>query len=245
MTPNIAPELRSELAPTGTLRAGLNHSNFLLVSKDSPPGNPRGVAVDMARELARRIGVEVAFVSFDSPGKLADAATSGAWDVAFLGAEPSRAHEIDFTHAYVEIESTYLVPAGSPIRGIADVDRDGVRISVSGRSAYDLYLTRTLRHAQLVRSDGIDASYERFVSHRLDALAGLRPRLEMDLKRLPGARILEGRFTAIQQAIGTPRGRLAAAAYLREFVEDVKATGFVARLIEGNSAHGLTVAPIS
>jgi polar amino acid transport system substrate-binding protein len=159
MTADVPAATRCELAPTGTLRAGLNHSNFLLVSKDSAPGNPRGVAVDMARDLARRLGVGVAFVSFDSPGKLADAARTGVWDVAFLGAEPTRAGEIDFTGAYVEIEATYLVPAASPLRSIAEVDRDGVRISVSGRSAYDLYLTRTLRHAQLVRASGIDASY--------------------------------------------------------------------------------------
>ena len=245
MNANITAATRSELAPRGRLRAGLNHSNFLLVSKNSAPGNPRGVAVDMARELGRRLGVEVEFVSYDSPGKLADAAMGDAWDVAFLGAEPSRANEIDFTAAYVEIESTYLVPAGSPLHSIAEVDSKGVRISVSGRSAYDLYLTRTIRNAQLVRADGIDASFERFLADRLEALAGLRPRLELDVKKLPGARVLEGRFTAIQQAIGTPRGRPAGARYLREFVEDVKASEFVARAIEHHRAHGLSVAPMT
>ena len=241
MTKPSVDAIRSELAPTGTLRAGLNRSNFLLVTKDSPADNPRGVASDLARELARRLDVAVAFFNFESPGKMADAVKT--WDVAFLGAEPARAAEIDFTPAYVEIEATYLVPAGSPLKTITDVDRPGVRISVSNRSAYDLYLTRELKHAELVRSDGLDASYDRFVAEKLDALSGLRPRLVLDVQKIPGAKILEGRFTAIQQAIGTPKGRPAGAQYLRDFVAEVKASGFVADLIERNGARGLSVAP--
>lgn len=237
--------VRTEIAPTGTLRAGLNRSNFLLVAKDSPDHAPRGVAVDMAREIARRFDLPVTFVCYESPGKMADAVKTGAWDIAFLGAEPARAGEIDFTTAYVEIEATYLVPAGSPLQSIADVDRPGVRISVSGRSAYDLYLTRALKEAQLVRSDGIDASFERFVAEKLDALAGLRPRLVTDVAKLPGARILEGRFTAIQQAIAAPKGRPGVARFLQQFVDEVKASGFVADLIERNGARGLSVAPKS
>jgi polar amino acid transport system substrate-binding protein len=234
---------RSELCPTGVLRAGVNRANFLLVNRESAPDNPEGVAPDLARELARRLGVAVQFVVYETPAKLGDAAASGAWDVAFLGAEPARASSIDFTPAYVEIEATYLVPAGSPIETIADVDRKGVRISVSARSAYDLYLSRTIREAELVRSDGIDASYDRFVGEKLEALSGLRPRLEKDVARLPGARVLDGRFTAIQQAIGTPKGRPAGAAYLRVFVEDAKRSGLVAAAIARHGAHGLSVAP--
>ena len=233
--------VRAELAPTGTLRAGLNRSNFLLVVKGSPDDNPRGVASDMARELARRLDVAVTFLNFESPGKMADAVKT--WDVAFLGAEPARASEIDFTPAYVEIDATYLVPAGSPLKSIDEVDRAGVRISVSNRSAYDLYLSRALKHAELVRSDGLDASFDRFVADKLEALAGLRPRLILDVGRVPGARILDGRFTAVQQAIGTPKGRPAGAQYLREFVAEVKASGFVAELIERHGARGLSVAP--
>lgn len=243
MTTHSPDAVRSELAPTGTLRAGLNHSNFLLVAKDSKPGDPRGVAVDVARELARRLEVPVAFVSYKSPGEMADMAKTAAWDVAFLGAEPARASEIDFTPAYVEIEATYLVPAGSTLKSIDEVDRAGVRISVSNRSAYDLYLSRALKHAELVRSDGLDASFDRFLADKLDALAGLRPRLILDVGRVPGASILDGRFTAIQQAIGTPKGRPAGAQYLREFVAEVKASGFVAELIERHGARGLSVAP--
>ena len=154
-----------------------------------------------------------------------------------------RAGEIDFTTAYVEIEATYLVPAGSPLKTLGDVDRPGLRISVSGRSAYDLYLSRNLKHAELVRSDGIDASYERFVADKLDALAGLRPKLVTEVEKLPGARILEGRFTAIQQAIGVPKGRPLVVQWLQRFVDEVKASGFVAELIERHGARGLTVAP--
>lgn len=243
MTTTVSPALRAELAPTGTLRAALNFSNFLLTGKDPATGAPRGVAIDMANELGRRLGVPVAFVGFDSPGKLADAAGSNVWDVGFIGAEPTRANVIDFTAAYVEIEATYLVPAGSPLRTIADVDRPGVRISVSNRSAYELYLSRTIKQAQLMRVDGVDASYDQFVAQKHEALAGLRPRLISDVTRLAGSKILEGRFTAVQQAIGIPKGRSAAgAAYLRAFAEDVKASGFVAQAIERNKAHGLTVA---
>ncbi len=235
---------RTALAPTGTLRAALNFSNFLLTGKDPVTGAPRGVAVDMANEIGRRLGVPVAFTGYDSPGKVADAATSGVWDIAFLGAEPARANVIDFTAAYVEIEATYLVPPGSPIQSLEAVDRKGVRIAVSNRSAYELYLSRTIREAELWKIDGVAESYDLFADKKLEALAGLRPRLVTDVERMPGARILPGRFTAIQQAIGAPRGRDAVGAtYLRGFVEEAKASGFVAAAIERNKVRGLTVAP--
>jgi polar amino acid transport system substrate-binding protein len=143
----------------------------------------------------------------------------------------------------VEIEATYLVPPGSPLRAIADVDHEGVRIAVPEKAAYELYLTRTLRHAQLLRVSGADAAFKRFVGDKLDALAGLKPRLVKDHDNLPGSRILDGRFTAVQQGIGTPKARAAGAKYLREFVEEAKATGLVARTIENNGVRGLTVAP--
>jgi polar amino acid transport system substrate-binding protein len=241
MANEIAPAVRSELAPTGKLRVGLNHGNFLLVTSMTP--EPRGVAPDLGRELARRLDVAVEFVGFDTAGKLGDAVKTGAWDVAFLGAEPQRAADIAFTAAYLEIPSTYLVPAGSPIRSIADVDRAGVRIAVSEKSAYGLFLNRTVKHATLIETKGLDGSYEAFVSQKLDALAGLKPRLLMDVAKLPGARILDGQFTAVQQAIGTPKSRVAAASYLRAFVEDVKASGFVAEAIAKSGVAGVSVAP--
>jgi polar amino acid transport system substrate-binding protein len=225
------------------LRVGINLGNFLLTAKDPASGEPRGIAVDLGRELGRRLGVPVEIVGYPTPGELAEAATYGAWDVGFLGAEPQRAKEIDFTAAYVEIEATYLVPPGSPLQTIAEVDRDGVRIAVPEKSAYELYLSRTLKHAELMRTRGGDAAFKLFVEGKLDALAGLKPRLLKDQGKLPGSRILEGRFTAVQQAIGIPKGRDAGAEYLRAFVEDIKATGLVARTIDQSGVRGLTVAP--
>jgi polar amino acid transport system substrate-binding protein len=243
MANDITPIVRSELAPTGKLRVGLNHGNFLLVTPGSSATEPRGVAPDLGRELARRVGVPVEFLKFDTAGKMADAVRTGGWDVAFLGAEPQRASEIAFTAAYLEIPATYLVPAGSPIRTIADVDREGVRIAVADKSAYDLFLSRHIARARLVRAPGLDASFEVFVADKLEALAGLRPRLLMDVEKLPGARILDGQFTAVQQAIGTPRSREAGAAYLRAFVEEAKAAGLVAEAIARNGVRGVSVAP--
>jgi len=240
-----APAVRSALAPTGKLRVGINMSNFLLTAKERDPqtGEPRGLVADLGRELARRLGVPVELLPFPNPGALADAAGSGAWDVGFLGAEPQRANEIDFTAAYVEIEATYLVPPGSPLKAIADVDRAGVRVVVPEKSAYELYLTRSLKHARLVLEKGADNAFKRFVDDKLEALAGLKPRLTTDRENLPGSRIIDGRFTAVQQAIGTPKGRAPAAIrYLGEFVEDIKASGLVARTIEKHKVRGLTVA---
>jgi polar amino acid transport system substrate-binding protein len=217
MTP-IPPAARSELAPGGKLRVGINYGNFLLVNKDEPSGEYRGIAVDLARELGRRLGVPIELVAFETAGKMADAVKAGAWDAAFLGNEPARANEIAFSPAYLEIEAGYLVPAGSPIRSIPEVDRDGVRIAVADKSAYDLYLSRSIRHAKLLRTQGIDASYDLFVKEKLEALSGLKPRLLKDAAKLPGSRVLDGRFTAVQQSIGTPRAREAGATYLREFV---------------------------
>lgn len=233
----------SELAPTGVLRAGINMANFLLVSGRTADGGPVGVAADLATAIAERLGVPVAHVPFPSPGQLADAAGSGVWDIGLIGAEPQRAETIAFTPAYVEIEATYLVPAGSSIRTIDEVDRPGVRIAVTGRSAYGLWLDRNIRHAELVRSDTLDSAFEQFAAEKLDALAGLRPRLLSDAEKLPGSRILDGQFTAVQQAVGTAKPNTAGAAFLREFVEEAKASGLVQRLIDKHGVRGLTVAP--
>ena len=240
---SISPSLITELAPTGVLRAAINLSNFLLVTSRSAAGDPEGVAPDMAREVASRLGVPVRYVPFKTPGELADAADTGAWDIGLIGAEPQRATKIAFTAAYCEIEATYLVPEGSHLKAIADVDQRGVRIAVTGRSAYGLWLDRNIQKATLVRSDTLDSAYDQFVREKLDALAGLRPRLLSDVKKLPGARILDGQFTAVQQAIGTARQNAAGAAFLRSFVEEAKASGLVARLIARHKVVGLSVAP--
>jgi polar amino acid transport system substrate-binding protein len=238
----VSPTVLSDLAPTGKLRVGINMSNFLLTRTEPTTGEPAGVAVDLGRELGRRLNVPVEIVPYPNPGALADAAKSGVWDVGFLGAEPQRANEIDFTAAYVEIEATYLVQPGSSLLSIGEVDCEGVRIAVPTRSAYELYLTRSLKHARLVHEKGADHALKRFVEDKLDALAGLKPRLVADRDKLPGSRILEGRFTAVQQAVGAPKGRHSGAQYLREFVEDIKTTGLLARTIDKNGVRGLTVA---
>src|SRR6185295_14228688 len=157
--------------------------------------------------------------------ELADAAGAGVWDIGLIGAEPQRAEKIAFSPAYVEIEATYLVPAGSPVQSIAEVDRAGMRIAVTARSAYDLWLERNIKNARLVRSEGGDATFEQFVEEKLEALAGLRPRLIEDVQQLPGARILDGQFAAVQQAVGTARSNTAGAAFLRDFVEEAKGSG--------------------
>ena len=240
----MTSETLSQLASGGTLRAAINMANSLLVTGETANGDPDGVAPDMARAIAERLGVGVSFVPFPTPGELADAVDGGAWDIGMIGAEPKRAETIAFTAAYVEIEATYLVPAGSPLTTIEDVDRDGVRIAISGRSAYDLYLTRNLEHAELVRAQGVSGAAELFVAEKLDALAGLRPALTVEAGNLAGARVLDGQFTAIQQAVGTKRGNEEGAAFLANFVEEAKTSGLIGRLIERHGVVGrLTVAP--
>ena len=235
--------LKSELAPHGVLRAAINLSNFLLVTSRSSSGDPEGVALDMARAIADRLGVPVTYVTYNTPGELADAAMTDTWDIGLIGAEPARAEKIIFSPAYVEIEATYLVPPGSPLSAIEHVDRTGVRIAVTARTAYDLWLSRHIKQAELVRSTSLDSAFEEFVLKELDVLAGLRSRLLSDLEKMPGARILDGRFTSVQQAIGTARGNAAGAAFLRDFVEEAKASGAIASLIARHHVVGLSVAP--
>jgi polar amino acid transport system substrate-binding protein len=243
LAPSPTADIIAELAPSGTLRAGINLSNFLLVTGRTPEGDPAGVSPDMAAEVARRLGVKLRLIAFKSPGELADQAGNDVWDIGNIGAEPQRAATIAFTAAYCEIEATYMVPPGSPLKAIGDVDKPGVRISVTGRSAYGLWLENNIKHATLVRTDTLDASFERFVSDKLEALAGLRPRLITDVLKMPGARILDGQFSAVQQAIGTPRKNAKAAKWLSAVVEETKASGFVQGLIDKHKAKGLSVAP--
>jgi polar amino acid transport system substrate-binding protein len=238
----VAPALRSELAPTGTLRVALNLSNTLLISSAPADGEPSGIAPDIGRELARRLGVPVAFVRYPGPGALVDAVSSGVWDVGLVGADPLRASEITFTPAYLEIDATYLVPADSPIHTVEEVDRPGNRIAVAEKTAYDMYLRGALKHATLHHAQGREATYQLFVGEKLDALAGLKVQLIADQPKHPNTRVLDGRFTAIQQAIGTPIQRTTAAAYLREFVQDLKG-GLVAQLIAQYKVPGVTVPP--
>jgi len=237
-------EVVSELAPTGVLRAAINMGNFLLVTGKSPSGDPEGVSPDMAREIAARLGVPVKYVPYARPGEIADDAEKGLWDIGLIGAEPQRAAVIAFTAAYCEIEATYLVPAGSPIRNVAEVDQPGKRIAVTARSAYGLWLENNIKKAQLLQFDSADAAIKAFVDQKMDAYAGLRPGLIDVAAKLPGSRILDGQFTAVQQAVGTPKKNAAGFAFLREFVEEAKRSGLVASLIERHGVTGrLSVAP--
>lgn len=231
-------DIVAQLAPSGTLRAGLNMANKLLNTSETAAGDPDGVASDMARAIAEKLGVGVTLIRFASPGELADEVSNDIWDIGFIGAEPTRAETIDFTAAYVEIEATYLVAESSRFQSVEDVDSEGVRIAVSGRSAYDNYLSRNLKNAELIRAQGVPGAVDLFKTGEYDALAALRPALVAEIDDLPGTRIIDGKFTAVQQAIGTQKGKEKAARFLSDFVEEAKASGLVASLIEKHGVVG-------
>ena len=240
----VPADVVKDLAPAGRLRAAINLGNMVLAQKDAATGELRGVTVDLARELARRVGLPLELVPFDAAGKVFDALKAGAWDVAFLAIEPVRAAEIAFTAPYVIIEGVYLVPKDSPLRAVADVDRDGVRIAVNKGSAYDLYLTRTIKHAALTRAEsGIDL----FVNDNLEVAAGVKQPIVEFAKKHPEMRVMDGRFMEIRQAMGTPKaryqGRDAAPRYLHAFVEQMKASGFVAKALARSNQPDAAVAP--
>jgi polar amino acid transport system substrate-binding protein len=236
-------QIVAELAPTGVLRAAINMGNFLLVTGKTASGDPQGVAPDMAAEIARRLGVPVRYVPFERPSTLADAAGTNAWDIGLIGAEPQRAAKIAFTDAYCEIEATYLVQPDSSFRAVAEVDRAGARIAVRRGAAYCLWLERNIKHASVMSFEAADAPLSQFVAEKLDALAGLRPGLLADVKKVPDAKILPGHFMTVQQAIGTAKPNAAGAKFLQEFVADAKQSGLVARLIERHRVAGLSIAP--
>jgi polar amino acid transport system substrate-binding protein len=245
MAENVASDVVNALAPSGTLRAAINFGNTVLAQRDPATGEPRGISADLARELARRLGTPIAFVTFDAAGKVTAALKQAAWDVAFLAIDPVRAAEIDFTAPYVLIEGTYMVRVDSPLRAIEDVDREGVRIAVGRGSAYDLYLTRAIKHATLVRGEGPAASIRLFVDDALEAAAGVRQPLVDYAKTDPTMRVMDGRFMSIQQAMATPKGRAPGAQYLCRFVEEMKASGFCAKALERSNQPDASVAPPS
>jgi polar amino acid transport system substrate-binding protein len=237
------PEVVRSLAPGGRLRAAINFGNPVLAQKDPADGTPRGVSVELARELARRLGVPLDLVTFDGAGQVFDALKTGAWDLAFLAIDPVRAAQIDFSPPYVVIEGTYLVPANSPLQTVEAVDRPGIRVAVGRGSAYDLYLTRAVKSAQLVRADTSAAAIALFESAGLDAVAGVRQPLMAAAKANPNFRVLSGRFMTIEQAMGTPKGRDAGALYLRGLIEEMKSSGFVAKGLAASGQTDATVAP--
>ena len=229
--------VRAELAPGGVLRAGVNLGNPLLVTGKLANGDPDGVSPEMARAIAADLGVDVKLVPYPSPGMLADAMAGNEWDIGMIAVEPARAETIAFTAAYVQIEATYLVRDSGPFQSCADVDADGVRIAISARSAYDLYLSRNLKHAELVRGEGLGGAVKVFAEQNCPALAGLRPALLEDQKKIPGTRVLPGMFTSVLQAVGCNPKNKTAAQYLSDFVEAAKADGRVQGWID---KHGVT-----
>lgn len=239
---SMPPAPVAELVPTGKLRAAINFGNPILASKDPATGEPRGVSVDLARELGRRLGVPVELVPFAAAGKVVEAVKEARVDVGFVAVDPVRGADMLQTAPYVVIEGAYLVRNASPIKNNADVDRAGNRIVVGNGSAYDLFLTREIKAATLVRAPTSPAVTDLFMAQNLDVAAGVKQQLQADAQRLPGLRLLDGRFMVINQAMGIPKGREAGLAYLRSFVEDMKASGFVAEALKRHQIQGAAVA---
>jgi polar amino acid transport system substrate-binding protein len=240
---DITPEIRAALAPTGRLRASINLGNPILAGRDAA-GEPAGVSIDLAREFARRLGLELELVVFDTAGKSVDAVTAEAADIGFFAVDPVRGAGITFTAPYVLIEGAYLVRQDSPLAANEEVDRAGHRVVVGKGSAYDLYLTRELKGADIVRAASSQAVVDTFIHQDMEVAAGVRQQLEADAQRLGGVRLLPGRFMVIRQAMGLPKARDArAAALLTAFVEDVKASGFVAQALSRHGIQGASVAP--
>lgn len=243
MAEDVPRNVVSELAPTGKLRAAINFGNSVLAQKDPAGGAPRGVSAELARALAQRLGVPIEYVTFDAAGKVFDALKTGAWDIAFLAIDPVRSAGIDFTAPYVVIEGAYAVPAHSPIQAVDDVDRDGIRVAVARGSAYDLYLTRALKHAKLERAPSGPEALEMFLKEGLEVAAGVKQPIVAFAAAHPEVRVIPGRFMVIEQAMGTPKGRDAGLRYLRRFIEDAKASGFVATALQNSGQGDAGVAP--
>ena len=223
----------------------VNYGNIVHTQRDPAGGDPRGVAPELGRELARRLGVPIKYVTYEIAGKMADAVKEGAWDLAFLAVDPARAKDIGFSEPYVLIEGTYLVKANSPMRVAADLDQKGTRIAVGLKSAYDLYLSRELKQAELVRYPTSQAAIDAYVGGKdnLDAAAGVRQPLAIAAKKDSKYRVIEKAYMTIGQAAGVPKQRAAAAKYLHGYIEEMKASGFVARTLAETGNADATVAP--
>lgn len=241
---SIDRSLATSFAPTGTLRAAINLGNPILAGTDPATGRPRGVSVDLARAFAGRLGVPIELVAFDAAGKSVEAIAADRADIGFFAVDPLRAAHIAFSAPYVLIEGCYLVRDASPILSNDDVDRAGHRVAVGTDSAYDLFLTRELKHASIVRAPTSPTVMAAFIDQALEVAAGVKQQLQADMRHLPGLRLLDGRFMLIRQAMGTPKGRgVEAARFLAAFVEDMKASGFVAEALTRHRIEGASVAP--
>ena len=227
-----------ELSSNGILRAAINMSNFLLVTDKTKDGTPIGVSPDMAQELADKLNLQLKLIPYTTPGEIADDAENDKWDICNIGAEPQRAEKINFSAAYAEIQATYLVHPNSKLKNISNVDKIGNKIAVASKTAYGLWLERNILNAELIQVEGVNSSFNVFLNDNLDVLAGLRPKLIDDVKNIPGAKILEGQFMSVQQAIGTSIKNTNSAIYISEFVEEMKKTGFVQKLIDKHNVNG-------
>ena len=242
---SISPTVRAQLAPHGILYAAVYLGNFLLITGRSPAGEPTGIAPDICRAIAERLGVELNLQGFETQDEVVNSAADGKCGIVLVGSDPERAKRVTFTPAYVELEASYLVPANSSIVNVSQVDQPGIRIASFFKSAYDLWLQRNLKHATLVHADSVQASNELFVSENLDALAGLKTGLVSAAQKIPGTRILDGQFTGIQQAIATQKSHLEAIEFLSTCVEEFITTGLVTALIQKYQVQGLSVAPLT
>ncbi len=241
MTP-LSEQVLRELAPAGRLRVAINYGNAVLAQRDERTAEPRGITADLSFELARRLAVPVEFITYDGAGKIVATAASNEWDVAFMAIDPLRAQQILFTPPYLIIEGAYLVRADAPFQRVDDLDREGVRIAVGKGAAYDLFLTRTLKHAALVRAPSTGEVLGLFVAEELDAAAGIRQPLQAAARENPEWRVIPECFMAIEQAMCTPAGREEGGKYLAAFIAEMKASGFVADALARHGQSDVTVA---
>jgi polar amino acid transport system substrate-binding protein len=241
---NDTTEIRKLLAPMGVLRTSINVGNQVLARRDGPTLSPYGVSIDIASELAKRLGVSFEPIVFDSARQSVEAVANGTADIGFFAIDPKRGESIAFTGAYLNIEGWYAVKEDSPVHTVDEVDRSGTRVAVSRGSAYDLFLSRELKHAEIVRAPNTQAATPLFFEQQLDIVAGVKQQLEMDMRSYPGLRLLPERFMVIRQAMGLARRRGDEAhAYLSAFVEEVKTNGHIERSLMRHDIQGVTVAP--
>lgn len=238
----VSPAVRAEFAPTGTLVAGINYGNGVIVQRDPAGGPPRGIGPELARELARRLGVPIRYVTYESAGTMGEGMKRDGWDIAFFAVDPARAALVDFSAPYVAIDGTYLVRNDSPLTRLDQFDRPGLRIAVGNKSAYDLWLTRNAKQSEPVRVVTSQDAVDTFLAGKADAAAGVRQALEAAARKTPGLRVIDGAFMTIGQASSVPKGRPNAARYLNKFIEEMKASGFVARKLRESGVEA-SVAP--